>query len=586
MSQNVTQIYALGGIEEIGKNTYAVETKETLLLIDVGIKFANTKLPGFDSLIANIKPVIENENKLAAIIITHGHEDHIGAIPYLLKNIKVKKIYASRLSKELIIKKLTEHKLTIPEFIEIDEYETYYENDIEIEFFRVCHSIPDSYGVAFNTSDGRIVSTGDFRFDFSTFGNETNIGRLMEISNKGVDLLLCESTSAEVPGFSDSERYIIDNIEYYLKNAPGRIFMSTFASNLSRIEQTLLIAKKLNKKILILGRSMDANIKISRKIGYLKMSDIDFIQSKDIGNYADNELFIVLTGSQGEEQAALSSIINGRHARISFKPTDTVLLSSNPIPGNFYQVQKMINELYLQGVNVIENKPSKKIHASGHATKSELQLMIKSINPVYLLPIHGEFKMLNVLKHVAIETGFNGDNVLIAKNGQKIILFNHKAEITNEFVDAEPIYINNGELTYNSSELLNTRKNLATDGIIQVIIKYSQEKNIVYSVTVSTRGCFYAKDNIPFVAKTNALLKDFINKFIDNKQLNKELIANETEQFLKGFIWKTKRKSPIIFIDMINFDDLISLKDNKEFITIPEDKIEEVETDEFDESVI
>ncbi|MDE5599680.1 MAG: ribonuclease J, partial [Ureaplasma sp.] len=290
--KNKTAIYALGGLEEIGKNTYVVETEKSMIVVDAGIKFANSTMPGFDALVANFDYLKEKEHKISALVITHGHEDHIGGIPYLLKLVKIKKIIASSLTAQLITKKVSEHKdIVCPEIVIFDKLEDIKLHDIKIEFFRVCHSIPDSFGVGIHTNDGLIVSTGDFRFDFATNADNTDLVKLMEISNKKVDVLLCESTSAEVPGFSESEKYIIKNIEEIIRNAKGRIFLSTFASNLSRIEQVLKYVKSLNKKILMLGRSMETNIKISRKLGYLKMTDLDFIISKERSNYPDDEIF-------------------------------------------------------------------------------------------------------------------------------------------------------------------------------------------------------------------------------------------------------------------------------------------------------
>ncbi|MDE6289383.1 MAG: ribonuclease J [Ureaplasma sp.] len=586
--KNKTAIYALGGLEEIGKNTYVVETEKSMIVVDAGIKFANSTMPGFDALVANFDYLKEKEHKISALVITHGHEDHIGGIPYLLKLVKIKKIIASSLTVQLITKKVSEHKdIVCPEIVIFDKLEDIKLHDIKIEFFRVCHSIPDSFGVGIHTNDGLIVSTGDFRFDFATNADNTDLVKLMEISNKKVDVLLCESTSAEVPGFSESEKYIIKNIEEIIRNAKGRIFLSTFASNLSRIEQVLKYVKSLNKKILMLGRSMETNIKISRKLGYLKMTDLDFIISKELSNYPDDEIFVILTGSQGEEAAALNAIANGKHPKIAFKPNDTVILSSNPIPGNFAQVEMLVNKLYKLGVNVVENNPDKKIHASGHATRSELQLMIKAINPKYIMPIHGEYKMLKALKQNAIDLGFDDKNILIAKNGQLVYLEKHKLSLSQDFVNAVPMFINSGELNSNAKELLETRELLSTDGFMLVSVRHSIEKSKLISISLTPRGTFLARESTNILTKIINEIKSKVNEYwTKHKDYTLDETSKIIQPIIKEYIWKFKRKTPLTFIEYINMDDVEKIVKQKDFIKTEQEEIIKDETsidDSFNE---
>ncbi len=579
-----TKIFALGGLEEIGKNTYVIETKKTIIVVDAGIKFANAQLLGFDSMIANYDYLKQNEHKIGALLITHGHEDHIGAIPFFLKHIKVNKIIASNLTTQLIIKKCSEHKdIRLPEIITYFDNDVVEVEDVKMEFFGVCHSIPDSYGVAFETPDGRILSTGDFRFDFATESQRTDLNKVVEIGAKGVDVLLCESTSVEVEGFSDSERKIIANLQEFISKAEGRVFLSTFASNLARLEQVIKFAKTINKKILLVGRSMETNIKISRKLGYLKLSDIDFISSKELNNYEDKEVLILLTGSQGEEQAALNNILAGRHARLSFKPSDTVILSSNPIPGNFAAVEEMINKLYRVGVNVIENHPDKKIHASGHATRGELQLMIKAVNPTYLFPIHGEYKMLKMMKLNAETIGMEEDKILIAKNGQVIRLNKHEATLTDEIIDTSPIFINGTELNNKAAELLKVREVLSKDGFVFIMIKYNAVKKYVISVTLSTRGSFFAKDAAFIVAKINAKIKDDINKYIKEQGWNMAEFEKIAKSVSNEFIWKFKKKNPYTEVYFMDVCEIQKQIDNKEFFSIkdkPDETMDDLDLDD------
>ncbi len=561
-----TYIYALGGLEEIGKNTYVVEHGNDLVLVDAGIKFANDLLLGFDGLIANYSVLVEKQDKIKALIITHGHEDHIGGIVHILKKVKIPKIIAPVLSTKLIEKKLNEHKnIFKPEIIPYLDDDEFKFGEIEVDFFRVCHSIPDSFAVAFKTPNGNIVETGDFRFDFATSSDQTNLFKLMQIASRGIDLLLCESTSSEVPGFSESEKYIIKNIEDYIKEAKGRVFVSTFASNLSRIESIIAMGINLNRKVAILGKSMEANVKISRRLGYLKASDLDFIQAKDIVNYPDNEVLVILTGSQGEENAALNVMASQKHSKISLKPTDTIILSSNPIPGNFAAVEQMTNNLYKLGVTVIENSPEKKIHASGHATRSEQQLMIQSIGAKYVMPIHGEYKMLKTLKKNTMDLGYAPENIIIAKNGDVVQLLDHEVTLTNIHYNATPMFINGHDINENSYELLQERNTLSSDGIVRILIVYSQNQKSIINVTLLTRGSFYAKDFSSLVHKITSTLKHEISKELNNENFDFKNLEEIVIGIAKPMIWRWIKKNPIFVIDFQNFDNLEKLSNNKDY---------------------
>lgn len=561
-----TYIYALGGLEEIGKNTYVVEHGNDLVLVDAGIKFANDLLLGFDGLIANYSVLVEKQDKIKALIITHGHEDHIGGIVHILKKVKIPKIIAPVLSTKLIEKKLNEHKnIFKPEIIPYLDDDEFKFGEIEVDFFRVCHSIPDSFAVAFKTPNGNIVETGDFRFDFATSSDQTNLFKLMQIASRGIDLLLCESTSSEVPGFSESEKYIIKNIEDYIKEAKGRVFVSTFASNLSRIESIIAMGINLNRKVAILGKSMEANVKISRRLGYLKASDLDFIQAKDIVNFPDNEVLVILTGSQGEENAALNVMASQKHSKISLKPTDTIILSSNPIPGNFAAVEQMTNNLYKLGVTVIENSPEKKIHASGHATRSEQQLMIQSIGAKYVMPIHGEYKMLKTLKKNTMDLGYAPENIIIAKNGDVVQLLDHEVTLTDIHYNATPMFINGHDINENSYELLQERNTLSSDGIVRILIVYSQKQKSIINVTLLTRGSFYAKDFSSLVHKITSTLKHEISKELNNENFDFKNLEEIVIGIAKPMIWRWIKKNPIFVIDFQNFDNLEKLSNNKDY---------------------
>lgn len=575
MDLNSTYIYALGGLDEIGKNSYVIEDNDSLVIVDAGIKFTNETYSGFNGMIANYESLLEKKDKIKALVITHGHEDHIGAIPHLLRQLPIKKIIAPALPVELIKKRLSEHKDIEPvEMLSYSDDSMFQLGSIKIDFLRVCHSIPDAFAVVFETPNGKIVESGDFRFDFATDGDQTNLAKMMQIGMRGIDVLLCESTSSEVPGFSESEKYIIKNIEDYIKAAPGRVFVSTFSSNLSRIEEIIVIAINLNKKVAIMGKSMEANVKISRKLGYLKAKDSDFIQSKDIKNYSDNEILVILTGSQGEPTAALNMMAQGKHSKISLKPNDTVILSSNPIPGNFAQVETLINNLYRHGVIVRENHPDKKIHSSGHATRSEQQLLIRGINSRYLVPIHGEYKMLKTLKKNATDLGYDEKDIIIVRNGDVLQLKDKKlTHLVGVRKAYEPVLVNGVEVSAHTKQLLSERNQLSNDGIVNVVLQYSIKNSKVYDTTISTRGCFYASDNIQLLNRLLGSIKKEFNSSIkmDNFQFTDSSI-NEIRkklfEIVKASIWRIKKKNPIICFDFVNIDEVKDLVNNNKFISI------------------
>lgn len=564
MKTNVpTRIFALGGVEEIGKNMYIVEHDDELVIVDCGVKFADeNELPGVSGIIPTFDYLIENQSKIKGLLVTHAHEDHIGGISHLLRAIKIPKIYAAKLTSEIIKKKLHEHKdLTLPNFEIIDDNKTIKTKNFVIDFFRVTHSIPDSFGICISTSNGNIVSTGDYRFDFSTQGDETDLAKIGEIAQRNVDVLLAESTNADTPGFSDSEIYILDEIKRIIKNSIGRVFVATFASNLGRIEEIIDIAIKLGRKIVIIGKSMETNVDTSIKVGFLNVTADAFVETRNISNYKDNEILVLSTGSQGEEMAALNMMAMGKHPWISLKPTDTIIMSSNPIPGNFESVEKLVNKLYRSGIKIIQNTPSCKLHASGHATRSEQQLMIKLINPQYLVPIHGEYKMLRSLKNNAIMAGMHPDNIIQTTNGQILELSNRKLTLTDSFVPSEEVYIDGGKSNHNTKGMLKVRRILNQDGIFSITITIDRiNKKLIDLPIISTRGSFYAKNSTPLISKIAYSIKENIEKNMNqtNEPINSNSIRKIVENTTDYFIWKNKKKHPLIRTTIFDIDNSIN----------------------------
>ena len=549
-----TYIFAMGGLEEIGKNTYVVEHNEETLIVDAGIKFATSDLLGVNGLIPNFEYFRKNKRVVDKLIVTHGHEDHIGGIPYLLQEFEVKEICASLLASELIKRRLGEFKNinnhpVVTVFSDDTVLKTKYFN---IDFFRVCHSIPDCFGVCIQTPNGIVVSAGDYRFDFGKDTDDTNIHKMVEISNRGVDLFLGESTNSDQPGFSETEDNIINNVETLIKNAKGRVFVATFASNLCRIEKIIERALNLNRKICIMGRSMESNIKTSRKIGYLKLSETDFISSKELSTTPDENVLVILTGSQGEEMAALNLMSEGKYSKVSLKPSDTIIMSSNPIPGNFKSVETLVNKLFKQGVNVIQNSPSFKIHASGHATTQEQQMMIKVLRPKNIMPIHGESKMLRSLKANSANIGMKPENVHIVTNGQKAELKDKKITVTDTIVDASAVFIDKKIASKNTVDLVEDRKVLSEEGIFNALICIDRKTKKLYkNPMLTTRGCFYAKNSSSLISKMSYTIKDEIEKKLnENENLKEEEIKEVVKKIINYYVWKNKKKNPVVTLSV------------------------------------
>lgn len=551
-----TYIFALGGLEEIGKNMYVIEHNEEIIVVDIGIKFASHNMLGINGIIPNFDYFKDNNKKITKLIITHGHEDHIGGVPFAIRDIQIETILSPLLAAELIKRKISEFK----EINNIPEIEIFSDESViktkyfEIDFFRVCHSIPDCFGLCIKTPNGNVMSAGDYRFDFGKYNDDTDIHKIVEMSNRGIDIFLAESTNSDQVGFSETEDNIIENIESIMRATKGRIFVATFASNLGRIERVIEKGINLNRKICIMGRSMEANIKTSKKVGYIKLNDSDFISSKEIATTPDENVLVILTGSQGEEMAALNLMSEGKYLKVNLKPSDTILLSSNPIPGNFKSVETLVNKLFKLGVNVIQHSPLFKIHASGHATKQEQQMMIKLIKPKYLFPIHGESKMLRSMKNNAINIGFNPENIIIGVNGQKIELHNHEAKLTNYCVDTTPVLIDKKIPSKHTYKLIEDRKVISEEGVFLALICLDKEKRQLYkNPMLTTRGCFYAKNSSALISKISYSIKEELETMMKNKN---EFSNSDIEEIIKKnihmYIWKNKKKHPVVLTTIFN----------------------------------
>ena len=480
MSKSVSStvsIYALGGLSEVGKNMYCFENEKSLIIVDAGVRFPGIELPGIDYVIPDFTHLKNNRNKVKALFITHGHEDHIGGIPFLIQSINIPVIYAPKLASALIKNRLEENKLhERVKVVEYDENSLITVDDFKVSFLRVTHSIPDSFGICIDTPEGRILTTGDFKIDLTPIGPDMELTKFATYGLEGVDLLLSDSTNAENEGYTPSEKNVLSSIEEIFSSVNGRLIISTFSSNISRIQQICEVAVRYNRKIAILGRSMDKAVEISRGFGYIKIPDDSIIDSQDIKLYRSSELLILCTGSQGEPMAALSRIANGEHKDLKIMPGDTVVFSSSAIPGNGIMISRVVNLLTRCGADVITNSILSDIHSSGHPAKQELRLLLKLVKPKYFMPVHGEYRMLTIHGDIAHSLGMPRENIFIMDNGDTLTLNNHKVA-RGYAVPHGNTYIDGSDISGLAESVMEDRKILTEEGMISIAIAVNTKTN-------------------------------------------------------------------------------------------------------------
>ncbi|MBQ9046574.1 MAG: ribonuclease J [Solobacterium sp.] len=548
-----TLVYALGGLGEVGKNMYCIEHDDEIIIIDCGVLFPEESLLGVDYVIPDYTHLVKNQGKIKALIITHGHEDHIGGIPFFLQSVRLKQIYAPRFAKALIEKKLEEHRMTRGvKVTEINEESRVHTKHFDVGFYNTIHSFPDSLGVLINTPNGRIVETGDYKFDFTPIGERSDYQRMAYIGQIGVSLLMSDSTNSGVEGFSISEKRVAASIVEQMRKTPGRLLVSTFASNVLRLNQILEAAVACGRKVAVFGRSMENGVDIGRRMGVINIADEHFITGNELNTLPANKICIVCTGSQGEPMAALSRIANGTHKFLKIIPGDTVIFSSNPIPGNGSSVNAVVNKLTRIGANVIVNSALTSLHTTGHAPKEEQKLMLNLIQPKYFMPIHGEHKMLVQHSNTAQQCGIPEDHCLICANGDIVVLREGECFIGNERVETDAIYVDGNDASGLSTSVIKDRQILANNGLVAVIVTIDSRYNkILCRPSIVSRGFVYIKDSQTLLKEAELVVYDALRKKMQQRTTFGDL-KNCIRSSLEPFLYQRTSRNPIVIPVILN----------------------------------
>lgn len=541
------KIYALGGLEEIGKNCYCIENDKDILIIDSGIMFPDYTTPGVNYIIPDFTHLKENAQKIRALVITHGHEDHIGSIPFLLQTVKIPVIYASKLACALIKHKLTEYNLTSStNLVEIDDTTDLHIGTFRVRFYHVTHSIPDAYGVFVNTPEGTICTTGDFKIDLTPVDHDFNLSRLTRFGDEGIDLLMADSTNAEKEGYTPSERHVLKAIDEVFHKAMGRVIISTFASNLSRITQIASSAIAHGRKICVMGRSMEGNLLIARQLGYIKISDSSIVGPESLKHLPASKVCVICTGSQGEPMAALSRIAAGQHRYIRIQPGDTVVFSSSPIPGNTASVNRVVDDLTRAGADVLVNSPFFSLHSSGHASRQELRLLQKLARPHYFMPMHGEYRMLVLHCQIAAECGMDPSHAFVMGNGDTLTMYHH--EVTRgKHIPCDALYIDGKTPVGVSTSVIRDRNTLINEGVLGIFVCIDPKANcLLFRPTIESRGLI-ANNKASLQHRCEEIVGMELERILASGQhITYSLIKDTIRQAASHFIYRETHRNPMI----------------------------------------
>ena len=545
LKSNKLRIIPLGGLNEIGKNITLIECDNDIVICDCGMTFPEDEMLGVDIVIPDITYLEKNKERIKGIVLTHGHEDHIGAIPYVLKKINVP-IYGTRLTLGLLENKLKEHNLK-PKMHVVNFNDKVRLGKIVVEFIRQCHSIPDSAALAFHTPAGVIVHTGDFKIDFTPImGGVNDLNRFAELGDKGVLCLLAESTNVERKGYTLSERVVGETFRtIFHEYTENRIIVATFASNMQRIQQIIEAAEKHGRKIVLSGRSMINNVKVAKDLGYLRVKDSSIIDINKMNKYDDSEICIITTGSQGEPMSALTRIAYNEHRKIQLTPNDLIILSAHPIPGNENAVSKVINKLIELDAKVIYESLGE-IHVSGHACQEELKLIHSLLKPRYFIPVHGEQRHLKLHAQLAESMGMNSKNIFIMNNGEVLELDKRKAEIVDE-VTSGNVLVDGLGVGDVGNIVLRDRKHLSEDGLIIVVLTLSKEDgSTIAGPDIISRGFVYVREADDLMEEAKKKVVIAIEDCQRRNIKDWSSIKNAIRDSLKKYIYQAMKRNPMI----------------------------------------
>ncbi len=544
-NEDATYIVALGGLGEVGKNMYAFTHKDEIYIIDAGVMFPETDLLGVDYVIQDTTYLKQNEDKIKGLIITHGHEDHIGGISFLLQSVNIPMIYAPKIAVDLINKKLVDRNIGYKNIEVINEDSIIKSKYFNIEFVRTTHSIPDSYAIVLHTPNGTIFETGDFKFDLTPIGPMADLHKMARIGSEGVRLLMSDSTNSLNEGFSKSESAVDGALTDIISNHNGRVIIATFASNIFRIKHIVESCQHNNRKIITFGRSMENAIEIALNNNLITDKSI-FIEANQAKDMKHNEVCILCTGTQGEPLAALSRIANGTHKQISLLPDDLVVFSSSPIPGNASSINNVINKLYLKGVKVFTNTDLADVHTSGHAKQEEQKLMLRLIQPEYFMPMHGEYRMLKQHADTGVLCGVKKENCFILQNGESLVMDKDGIR-KGPVVTAGDVYVDGSRIGDIGSVVIKDRKLMSRDGILVTILNINpMTKKLLLKPNVTTRGFVLVNENTELIQAIEKKIFDVTIHYLNNNNYNYVDLRNTIILELHPFINNLTGRRPII----------------------------------------
>jgi hypothetical protein len=545
------RIIPLGGINEIGKNITVIEYKEDIIVIDCGLKFPDEDMFGIDLVIPDISYLLKNKDKIRGIFLTHGHEDHIGALPYVLRQLNVP-VYGTKLTLGIVETKLKEHGLlSSTELIRVKPRDVIKLNSVSVEFIKTNHSIADSVAIAIHTPLGVVLHTGDFKIDYTPIdGEPMDFGRFAEIGKRGVLAMMADSTNVEKPGYTMSEKVVGESFAKLFSKAKGRIIIATFASNVHRIQQIIDAARLYDRKVAVSGRSMENIVTVATELGYLEFEKDILVSIDQINKYPNEKVVIITTGSQGEPMSALTRMANSEHRKVNIVEGDTVIISATPIPGNEKLVSRVINQLFQKGAEVIY-KSLAEIHVSGHACQEELKLMQSLVRPKFFIPVHGEYRHLKQHGELAVALGLPEENILIPENGG-VIEVNRNSIRKNGTVNAGQVFVDGLGVGDVGNIVLRDRKHLSQDGILTVVVTLSKENNsIIAGPDIISRGFVYVRESEGLMDEAKDIVRDVLRECEESNITDWASLKSKVRDELRSYLYeKTKRKPMILPIIM------------------------------------